>query len=78
MRSKAIILRTDRGGKDPDTYWIAITVELWDILDKFDPWKTLGNFVDECDPRVLSKICNSRKEAVKGLQVIRTEYAIGY
>jgi hypothetical protein len=78
-----VVLRTDRRGRDPDTYWLALTFELFDTLDPLDPWKELSVYISNKHPDVLSPYFSSRKEMDIWLVKNRyrcktTQYAIGY
>lgn len=51
---KIVLINTVRGGRDPDDYWTVVTEELAETLDQDDVWKTLGQFIDAKDQRVLA------------------------
>lgn len=78
-----VVLRTDRRGKDPDTFWLALTFELFDTLNPLDPWKELGRHTSEGHPGILSPWFGTRKAMDIWLRENRyrcktTQYAIGY
>jgi hypothetical protein len=62
-KKTAILIKTTRGGKDPDVYWCAVTADLARKLPRFDVWAELGNFIDAKDAGVLSAFAETRKIA---------------
>lgn len=83
-KKTAILIKTTRGGKDPDVYWCAVTSELAKKLPRCDVWAELGNFIDAKDAGVLSSFAETRKiaaDAAKsaGFEIQREVWeAVGY
>lgn len=83
LTSNVVLLHTVRGGKDPADYWHVLDHGLAEILDKDDPWKTLGEFEDAGDPRVRAALLVSRVQAeewcaANRATVVGVMEAVGY
>ena len=79
---KAVIIHTVRGGKDPDDFHHMVTHDLWEQLTPHDPWRELGEFEDDGDPRVLIAYKNDaecrRWAEANGYEIVDVVGAIGY
>ena len=82
-KANAVLLHTERGGRDPDSFYHVLTEELADRLDDDDPWIVLADAEGDKDDAILAAYIDTRAAANRwcrenGYKVVKTMNAVGY